>query len=704
MKKIFLLIFLFLVSFQIVLGAVSITRINPPSIPENVNCEPIHHWDVIYSEESGVLVNRTSEFTDTATNIQFMTNINDYVYFGIKVQNWIHLHVSLDTFSGNNLNLTYEYNTGDNTWASMTVIDGTTGFTSNGSIMFTEASYPINWAWKKGSQDGSGTEIGDGVDRYYFRIKNRNSAITPPIEKEFGNGILSPNKIYYYRVNGVTSSVMATRQRSGASDEISCSTTTIKRTININWDDDVNTYAYTVSRTPIQGNYNYGTTNSQTKTIDTVSQKVKEGYFVYISQNTNINNWVDDDGLPAFTGKYYSSYGIYYLYMNTPFKSYPKGTIIISGGTSVSPANWDHVYNADVLNGWNTFTHHQMNESFDSQYELWKSHDNIQFEDYFSDHTFLLEHDASIIGTGADEIKLGIEGGGSPEYQMLSGVNQMILVATGTEAYSNTYANLKSYRTIFKESQGYSYSSGPKFYNNCQLYRTFIYLYQNPEFLGSNIILKDVTINGLRYGLTITTTASATIDATDIIIQGSRFINTPSNTAMTYRNFNLRYSDPASVLILNYVYSSVIKFVNPVATFDIDWTRSRYGINDNTQLWVQWELDLKIIDNLNNPIENAIINITMNNGSLVSGSVFLTNATGQINTDISEALYKKDGTFMTDVTEFNPYTITITKTGFQTINFKYNISEQTDWTIPLSKFEYKMIIINNNAGEILSIT
>jgi len=282
---------------------------------------------------------------------------------------------------------------------------------------------------------------------------------------------------------------------------------------------------------------------------------------------------------------------------------------------------------------------------------------------------------------------------------------QMIQVANLNDQYTNTYANLKAYRTVFKESQGSSYVTGPFFYDNCELYGSYINMYQSPTFTGDNIILDDVTLHGLRYGLTISLAASRSIKIKDVYVQSSRIINGPGNAGKLYIfDLELRYTAPASVLYLNYVYNTQIHFVDVKTTFKPDWTRSRYGIDDNTELWIDWRTKIKTIDSYELPIEGTIINIKQVNGEHIPGSPFVTNSTGDIYNLTSQYKYMKDGTYMTDETDFNPHTISIEKNGFQTFEFEHNFTEPIEWTIPLKKFEFNLIAIHNDATEMLVIT
>ena len=60
--------------------AVTVTRTAPPNIPMGFTATPDNGITKVYSEESGSLVDRTTEFTDDSTAWEFFTDQGDYIY------------------------------------------------------------------------------------------------------------------------------------------------------------------------------------------------------------------------------------------------------------------------------------------------------------------------------------------------------------------------------------------------------------------------------------------------------------------------------------------------------------------------------------------------------------------------------------------------------------------------------------------------
>jgi len=96
---------------------------------------------------------------------------------------------------------------------------------------------------------------------------------------------------------------------------------------------------------------------------------------------------------------------------------------------------------------------------------------------------------------------------------------------------------------------------------------------------------------------------------------------------------------------------------------------------------IQFTLDLTVVDRDNNPIEGAKVKIEDVNGDEVSGSPFTTDANGNISQVLLSWIMTNPGggTYYnsTNRTDYTPFTITISKTGYVTKKVIYPMNKKT---------------------------
>jgi len=106
------------------------------------------------------------------------------------------------------------------------------------------------------------------------------------------------------------------------------------------------------------------------------------------------------------------------------------------------------------------------------------------------------------------------------------------------------------------------------------------------------------------------------------------------------------------------------------------WTSS-----ESNKVYRQYTLDLKYTKDDGTPIQAALVEIFDKNNNLVASSS--TDANGDIIQQILTSADYAGGT--PTVTDYNPFTVKITKTDYETVEFKLNIYEKKKLVVALSK-------------------
>lgn len=117
-------------------------------------------------------------FINAAVNTQLFTADNTGILIGSD-NTFTVIEYVMQVAGSATITPTWQYSTGNGTWATLSVSDTTLGFRQSGKISFTP---PIAWA-KSNKCNGS---TGDITSAYYVRItRTANSLATPPTEKYF---------------------------------------------------------------------------------------------------------------------------------------------------------------------------------------------------------------------------------------------------------------------------------------------------------------------------------------------------------------------------------------------------------------------------------------------------------------------------------------------------------------------------------------
>ncbi len=127
---------------------------------------------------NGGTADTTAFLSSSASNLALFDNDNDYILIGsdntFEVIEW-----AASTGSAKDIDATFEYSTGNDTWSTLTVSDGTSGFQNAGQIIFTAPG-----GWAKGNEAESAADI---TSAYYVKItRTRTPSIaTLPVEDYF---------------------------------------------------------------------------------------------------------------------------------------------------------------------------------------------------------------------------------------------------------------------------------------------------------------------------------------------------------------------------------------------------------------------------------------------------------------------------------------------------------------------------------------
>lgn len=704
--------------------AITVTRTPPPAVISGFSAVADYGFEKCYNTESGVLVDRTLEFQDGASPVESFSLVDDYIYLGYKPDKttesssgtdgrFISIYINLDTLASTSISPVFEYNSGNNTWATLVVTDGTNGFTQNGEISVVLASLPSYSVWVKGSQNGSGVEIGDAIDRCYIRIKRTAvSLVTPPKIKEAGTGELSANTTYYYRANSILAApvysdyALSNSLKSIPCSEISTTTTSYKRSIRLFW--TLDNLHHMIWRTPISGNYtNAGSSISYSSDIDVESQQVRGKSFWHPSSNLITDTYIIDNGLPVVFARNGSSTTVVFSnYVSRVFSEYERGQISLSGGTSVNPSKWIDVYNASVAGSWNSFVALTPSDST-AKFHSWDCRDNIIIDGYITDNTFqitlrgnLSTYAATTFMTFGTNTSFTNVLGTTSYYYRNGGIFNF---ANGISTnYNNTFSNCKMYDCRIEQAgldaDGRQYTFFIFQGDNNQFYKCIFNsesIFEGVTFSGTGLILDDVTLNGLRYGLDISSSSFATATFNNLTLTGNVGIKSdtiPNGGNVIFNGFSFKYMSGR----LNSCYLAVGTkdkivneyFVNPILDVGINGTFQKSWGGINYTLYEQYTLDLKIQNKNGIAIDGCSVKIYDNSEVELFNKI--TDVNGLITKSALTYAKYNAGTpylsgqyytyYMDIVTTYPIYTVVISKAGYKTKTIRYTMNKKREET------------------------
>lgn len=713
--------------------AVSVTRTTPPNAPSGVIAVADHGFEKIYNMESGSLVDRTTEMTNGTSLPTVFANDDDYIYFGVPVLysssvasstasnrdcRFVDIHVDLETVASATIIPTFQYSNGDNSWATLTVVDGTNGFTQSGTITFTRASIPSHTTWLVATKNGLGATIGDGIARGYVRIRRTADTLaTPPVIRTIGTGVLSASTTYYYKVchlkPSTTQGSSYNALRSLPSAELSATTTTTARCVKISWDSYAGSDYQMVWRTPTSGDYRTGFNSidyeklntSSNKNCDESVQQVKGTYFNHVSGLTRYQDFVIDNGV-AICAIYSPTYQLYKAYMNQLFKTYEKGEITVSGGTELIPATFTDIYNADVLNGWGAFV--QVSDLY-SSYRQFINHDNIILKDYIKDESCSIDTDSMLYSSSSYSSNLTL---GRYEYTDSEFYSRGVTFIQSGMATSNFWIyiyNATLYNCLFLDN--FLESKNPRTYNrvvildNSKVYNCSAQANSNFEgfqFNGENIIIDGFYISNARYGLDITLASLSTIITSNITINGTSGVYVDNYTdGGTFYFYKYNFKGAGRPFYNTYATAKNDQYLHAVDCEFIGCDPEDSVIGADTEIYRDWTVGLTILDGNGDPIEDA--DVTIKDSTETISYTLQTDSNGKISQPTTVAKYiggtifnvTYGSKYADDITYYDDFVIEISKTGYETYSLPpMTIDKTIDMIIKLRP--QKQLAITND--------
>lgn len=253
---------------------------------------------------------------------------------------------------------------------------------------------------------------------------------------------------------------------------------------------------------------------------------------------------------------------------------------------------------------------------------------------------------------------------------------------------SNSEANLYSC-SLECISPNYNYDASLTIRGN--IYNTVL----NRVYIGCGGGIVDayrITTSDARYGFVYGTTGTFD-DYT--IYDANEAIYFYSSYDVTFKNIKVYNSKTRAIQCYSITHDKYL--INAESD---NWL-VRFGGSSTHDAYRQYELDLKITDENDNPISGVSIDInsTVDDAKCFNNAT-TTDANGEIDTQTVTMGYHNitinGGSGSTDIYDCNPYIIKIEKSGYETLNFTTNITEKTDWTIAL----LDEITENGNGGTV----
>ncbi len=679
----------------------AITRTAPQPAPAGVTAVADHGFEKIYNMESGSLVDRTTEMTNGTSLPTAFANDDDYIYFGVPVLyrngvasstasnrdcRFVDIHIDLETVASASITPTFQYSNGDNSWATLSVSDGTNGFTQSGTITFTRASFPTATTWLVATKDGAGNTIGDGVARGYVRIRRTaNTLTTPPVIRTVGTGILTASTTYYYKVCHMSASSISTSSvnflRSELSSEASATTTTTARSIKISWANNANAICQMVWRTPTSGDYalnytqkNYEKLNtSPTKRCDLAVQQVKGTYFNYTSGLTRYQDFIIDNGVPI-NATYSATWLLGADYMDHLPRSYGQGEIIVSGGTSGTPLTFKDILDADIAGGWNAFKIANYPTSFNRYYI---STDTLILKDYITESNCTLDIDASIYTTSSYNPVFVF--GAYPTADSDFYTKGVTFIQTG-ETSSNKYIylyNTTLYNCSFKDNcievgniRTYCVL---QIQTNSKIYDVDVQAqnqFENFTITNTSVVVDGLSISNARFGLNIPPPTGMSLS--NITLNGTAGIYLDPFTSGSYTFNNFNFKGVGRPLYNTYATTKNDQEISLVdcAFYACDPEDSIIGALSS--VYRKWTIGLTILDGNGDPIENA--DVTIKDATETISYSLQTDTNGQISQATTVGKYLPGTVFNATynsryadvITLYDNFTIEVSKEGYQT--------------------------------------
>jgi len=357
--------------------------------------------------------------------------------------------------------------------------------------------------------------------------------------------------------------------------------------------------------------------------------------------------------------------------------------ITVTGYSEATPCTLEDIYQADVNNGWGRFR--KLN---DVQYEC---DCNLVVGDWDNsgDESWLIPKNKSLVVHGVLQV---IEYGNFQTGELVdletrrcrygSHLHFTRKYCKGSfyswyaSPFGGTYSTIRN-RVLSSLITGEAYAP-----YCCSLFLSSI---RDGSTILPYKLAEDAIVN--RATLYSSGHAIDARDATyeDIYVHDSdRAIRLPSNTSATVRNLKVRNC--------TYMFRHDGSAGQGAHLYVIDADTDTWNIyfsnaNNTTEVYQQYSMNIKIIDEQGNPIEGAIVRLLNNSGELIFEQI--TGTDGRISEQIvTSHKYVHESGCRPGVARdinYNPFTIIINKEGFLPYSKVFELNEKVVWEPPLKR-------------------
>ncbi len=374
-------------------------------------------------------------------------------------------------------------------------------------------------------------------------------------------------------------------------------------------------------------------------------------------------------------------------------------TITVTGGTSSVPITFTDLYNADVAGGWGQISLQGTNQFLlnckliigDASTETW-----------FKDVEKYVLFNQVITGSGGTYRCIYVSA--NANFQLGNLINEANYV-------TRRGCTIESVDAVYR----YYYLIGSSYLSTCNLYSsTFRTLnvigqtYANEGFLAPNGRIWNCLLDNGAYIHCMSPTYGTyvTINLFNVESTSSYVLVRRPNAASTFEEatgiglaWGIYFQNVAGTLkdVVFKGCSYIAKMETLAVGLDcylinVDSdTWAIYWLSDaNSKLYRQYEFNLKIIGSDDVAIQSA--NVTLYNVNGKVGS-WLTNSIGLVSTQTLTMGYYQRANGDT-LTNYNPYNLTITKSGYDTYSTNFTLSDKIGWTIALSETDTSVISKN----------
>jgi len=541
-----------------------------------------------------------------------------------------------------------------------------------------------------------------------------------------GTGSLSAGT-YYYKIMAVVNALPATNRNeygtatSLPSQEINVTVANDNSGVNLTWDAVSGADGYIIWRTSVSGDYFQGYNGS---TYQNNCNTLLDKYYGYSSKTTSM---IDDGHIQGSQSMIYA----------IPVWDFEKPIIDIEGGNSSVPFNMEYLYQYDKANGWghitrtgNKYTGYTYEVKADIHIDYGKS---IYWKEEPYENTWIMYGGIVMesLGTATREMYIGRKIKDTLPH-LTTTIKWMRIQnynLQGSAIFVNT--NLEWYNVNW-QVVGYSFWLDRNV-DNYESYNGWQYQANGYTQFKANYNLTNCNFEGAMFDTAFYGTPGygGSVNNCNFVV-GSRTFRLGGGDYSGY-SFNDNYiADDSQCLNIEHATGELVggKFVSPptatqqvfmaysdteLTLTDVDYNRSLVNFYSNSlgaTLYEKHRVDLKVIDEDNNPIENASVLLYNNNGTLVFNTTTDSNGEIQQQKVLTLTGIAEDNTRHnlreSEITRYSPFNLIISKDNYETYSMNFTIDKQVDYIINLEDRNWNYsndlkFVIRNATNTLLKI-